>query len=122
VAQRHAVLTSDSPIFHSGEVEVDLTARTVKRRGREVRLTVTEYSLLRLFVRHAGKVLTHHHILREVWGESYLEQTHYLRVYIVHLREKLESNPSQPRLILTEPGIGYRLVEEGLGGGNVPES
>ena len=67
--------------------------------------------MLRLFIQHAGKILTHRHILREVWGPNALEQTHYLRVYIAHLREKLEIEPSKPRLILTEPGVGYRLVE-----------
>ena len=84
----------------------------MKLKDQEVRLTATEYSLLRLFVQHAGKVLTHRQILREVWGPNAVEQTHYLRVYIAHLREKLEAEPSNPRLILTEPGVGYRLVEE----------
>jgi len=66
-----------------------------------------------LFVQHAGKVLTHRLILKEVWGPTYVEQTHYLRVYIAHLREKLENDPSKPRLITTEPGVGYRLIMEG---------
>lgn len=91
---------------------MDLTARVVKRKGQEVKLTATEYSLLRLFVQYAGKVLTHRHILKEVWGPNYTEQTHYLRVYIAHLREKLEIDPSNPRLIITEPGVGYRLLVE----------
>jgi two-component system KDP operon response regulator KdpE len=82
----------------------------VKRKGEEVKLTATEYSLLRLFVQHAGKVLTHRQILREVWGPNYVEQTHYLRVYLAHLREKLEANPAQPELLITEPGVGYRLT------------
>jgi two-component system KDP operon response regulator KdpE len=112
VAQRHATPTDEVPLFRSGDLEVDLIARTVKRGGREVKLTATEYSLLRLLVRHAGKVLTHRQILQEVWGPRYLEQTHYLRVYIAHLREKLELDPSKPRLIGTEPGIGYRLLPE----------
>jgi two-component system KDP operon response regulator KdpE len=90
---------------------VDLTARVVKVDEREVKLTATEYALLRLFVQHAGKVLTHQQILREVWGPNYITQTHYLRVYMAHLREKLEVEPSKPSLLLTEPGIGYRLVE-----------
>jgi DNA-binding response OmpR family regulator len=72
----------------------------------------TEYALLRSFVQHAGKVLTHRQILREVWGPNAVEQTHYLRVYIAHLREKLESEPARPRLIVTEPGVGYRLLEQ----------
>jgi two-component system KDP operon response regulator KdpE len=112
LAQRHATPAPETALFRFGDLEVDLTARTVKRGGREVKLTATEYSLLRLLVRHAGKVLTHRQILQEVWGPSYLEQTHYLRVYIAHLREKLEADPSKPRLISTEPGIGYRLLTD----------
>ena len=111
VAMRHGQSPSDSAIFHSGHLEVDLAARTVKVGGRVVRLTATEYALLRLFVQHAGKVLTHQQILREVWGPNYITQTHYLRVYVAHLREKLEVEPSKPSLLLTEPGIGYRLME-----------
>jgi two-component system, OmpR family, KDP operon response regulator KdpE len=84
----------------------------VRLRGQEVRLTATEYSLLRLFIQHAGKVLTHRQILREVWGPNAQEQTHYLRVYIAHLREKLEAEPAKPHLIITEPGVGYRLLED----------
>jgi two-component system KDP operon response regulator KdpE len=112
VAQRHATPSPGITVFRTGELEVDLTARVVKLRGKEVRLTATEYSLLRLFVQHAGKVLTHRQILREVWGPNYVEQTHYLRVYLAHLREKLETIPSQPTLLLTEPGVGYRLIEK----------
>ncbi len=112
VAQRHAQPGAQVRYFRTGQLEVDLAARVVKLRDQEVRLTATEYSLLRLFIQHAGKVLTHRHILREVWGPNALEQTHYLRVYVAHLREKLELEPSKPRLILTEPGVGYRLVEE----------
>jgi two-component system, OmpR family, KDP operon response regulator KdpE len=112
VAQRHAAPSSETTIFRSGQLEVDLAARVVKLMGKEVRLTATEYSLLRLFVRHAGKVLTHRQILTEVWGPNYVEQTHYLRVYLAHLREKLEANPAQPELLVTEPGVGYRLVSK----------
>ncbi len=110
VAQRHATPAPELSVFHAGKLEVDLTARLVKLDGKEVRLTATEYALLRLLIRHAGKVLTHRQILREVWGPNYEEQTHYLRVYIAHLREKLESDPAKPRLICTEPGVGYRLI------------
>jgi two-component system KDP operon response regulator KdpE len=110
VAHRHALPSAESPLFRSGSLEVDLTARVVRLNAREVKLTATEYSLLRLFVRHAGKVLTHRQILKEVWGPNYVEQTHYLRVYVAHLREKLESDAAQPRLIITEPGVGYRLM------------
>jgi two-component system KDP operon response regulator KdpE len=112
VAQRHAIPSPALTIFRSGPLEMDLAARIVRCKGEEVKLTVTEYSLLRLFVMHAGKVLTHRQILSEVWGPNYVEQTHYLRVYIAHLREKLEAEPAKPQLILTEPGVGYRLVED----------
>ena len=112
VAQRHVMPSGESPLFHTGDLEVDLTARVVRLKGREVKLTGTEYSLLRLFVQHSGKVLTHGQILKEVWGPNYIEHTHYLRVYIAHLREKLEADPAKPRLIVTESGVGYRLVTE----------
>jgi two-component system KDP operon response regulator KdpE len=110
VAQRHAQPTQGDATFRSGDLEVDLTARVVRLKGKEVKLTATEYSLLRLFVQRAGKVMTHRQILREVWGPNYGEQTHYLRVYMAHLREKLEAEPSKPTLLLTEPGVGYRLL------------
>jgi two-component system KDP operon response regulator KdpE len=111
VAQRHALPAAENSVFRSGDLEVDLSARVVKLGGQEVKLTATEYSLLRLFVQHAGKVLTQRQILREVWGPNAVEQTHYLRVYMAHLREKLERDPSKPRLFVTEPGVGYRLME-----------
>ncbi|EEF57137.1 response regulator [Pedosphaera parvula] len=110
VALRHSQSAPDDALFKSGPLEVDLVARQVKVNGKPVKLTATEYSLLQLFVRHAGKVLTHRQILKEVWGPNYLEQTHYLRVYMTHLREKIEATPSQPKLLLTESGVGYRLV------------
>lgn len=112
VAQRHAQPGAEMTVFRAGQLEVDLAARVVRLKDQEVRLTATEYSLLRLFVQHAGKVLTHRHILREVWGPNAVEQTHYLRVYIAHLREKLEADPAAPRLIVTEPGVGYRFIQE----------
>ncbi len=110
VALRHSQPREEEAIFRSGDLEVDLIARTVRVKGEEVKLTATEYALLHLFVKHAGKILTQKQIMREVWGPNYLEQTHYLRVYMKHLREKLEEKPSQPRLFITEPGVGYRLV------------
>jgi two-component system, OmpR family, KDP operon response regulator KdpE len=112
VAQRHHAPASEMTVYLSGRLEVDLVGRVVKLEGRDIRLTNTEYSLLRLLVLHAGKVLTHHQILREVWGPNYVDQTHYLRVYMAHLREKLEKDPAKPRLIRTESGVGYRLMEE----------
>jgi two-component system, OmpR family, KDP operon response regulator KdpE len=112
VARRRAQPAPETTIFRSGSLELDLTSRIVKRNGQEVKLTATEYALLRLLVHHAGKVLTHRQILREVWGPNATEQTHYLRVYMAHLREKLETDPAQPELFLTEAGVGYRLVEK----------
>lgn len=111
-ALRHVQPQGAEAVFHAGGLEVDLAARVVKLKGKEIKLTATEYSLLRLFAMHAGKVLTHRQILREVWGPTCVEQTHYLRVYIAHLREKLEIEPARPRLIVTEPGVGYRLLVE----------
>jgi two-component system KDP operon response regulator KdpE len=110
VAQRHAKPTADQAVFKMAQLEVDLPARLVKVNGQPVKLTATEYALLQLFVKHAGKVLTHRQILKEVWGPTYTEQTHYLRVYMTHLREKIEANPSEPELLITESGIGYRLA------------
>ena len=109
-ARRHAdKARAEEPVFQSGELVVDLVARRVTRKGQPVKLTATEYALLRLFIQHAGKVLTHRQILREVWGPTHEAHTHYLRVYLAHLREKLEKNPASPALLLTESGVGYRL-------------
>lgn len=110
VALRHAQPSDDQAVFRCGDLEVDLVARLVMVKGQQVRLTVTEYSLLRLLVRHAGKVLTHRQILKEVWGQNAVEQMHYLRVYMARLREKLEPLPSRPSFLITEPGVGYRFV------------
>jgi two-component system, OmpR family, KDP operon response regulator KdpE len=98
-------------VFRKDDLEVDLSTRIVRKKGREVKLTPTEYALLRFLVFHAGKVLTHRQLLTEVWGPNAIEQTQYLRVHIAHLREKLEDNAAQPKLILTEPAVGYRMVE-----------
>jgi two-component system KDP operon response regulator KdpE len=110
VLQRHPQPSAKAQIFRSGDLQVDLTTRTVTSGNRIIRLTATEYSLLHLFVQHAGKVLTHGHILREVWGAREAEDTGPLRVYITYLREKLEAKPAKPELLVTEPGVGYRLV------------
>jgi two-component system KDP operon response regulator KdpE len=117
VALRHSAKHSEEPIFRSGQLVVDLADRIVTLAGKEISLTATEYNLLRLLVRHAGKVLTHRFLLREIWGPNAEHQSHYLRVYIARLREKLETNPSQPTLLLTEAGIGYRLMEGATAGG-----
>jgi two-component system KDP operon response regulator KdpE len=111
VALRHAVPEAAPPVFRTGRLVVDLATRHVTLDGHEVSLTATEYSLLRLFVRHAGRILTHRQILREVWGPAAETQTHYLRVYVARLREKLEAGSCLSELILTEPGVGYRLAE-----------
>jgi two-component system KDP operon response regulator KdpE len=111
-ARRRSQPVADNAVFHSGSLQVDLSSRLVTLKGREIKLTPTEYSLLRLLVRNAGKVVTHRQILKEVWGPTYGEQTHYLRVYMAHLREKLEDDPSRPELLLTEPGVGYRMKAE----------
>ena len=108
-AQRKTRPEEETSRFKSGDLIVDLTARVVTRAGREVKLTATEYALLRLFVRHAGRVLTHRQILREIWGPKSEEHRQYLRVYVTHLRQKIERDPAAPELVKTEPGIGYRL-------------
>lgn len=109
VALRHARPQPEMQVFTSGSLRVDLTNRVVTVRGEQVKLTPTEYALLRLMIQHAGKVLTHTQILRAVWGAEYVEETHYLRVYFAQLRQKLEDDPSLPRILVTEPGVGYRL-------------
>ena len=100
---------TDEPVFRSGGLTVDLARREVSVDGRNVRLTPTEYDVLRTLVTHAGKVVTHQHLLREVWGPADVDETHYVRVYVGQLRQKIEADPAQPRYILTEPGVGYRL-------------
>ncbi len=110
VALRHAAKTeSGEAELTLGELKVDLGRRQVTLGGEEVHLTPIEYRLLTTLVKHAGRVLTHRQLLREVWGPNASEQTHYLRVYMGQLRHKLEQDPSRPRYLLTEPGVGYRL-------------
>jgi two-component system KDP operon response regulator KdpE len=108
--QRKTRPKEETSVFENGDLIVDLTARTVTRGGHEVKLTATEYALLRLFVRHPGRVLTHRYILREIWGPKSEEHRQYLRVYVTHLRQKIERDPTNPSLIRTEPGIGYRFA------------
>jgi two-component system KDP operon response regulator KdpE len=110
VAQRHFQPVENRTTFRSGQLLVDLATRTVKLGDRKIKLTATEYALLHIFVTHAGKVLTHGHLLREIWGEKDAKRMGYLRVYMAFLREKLEANPAEPELLITEPGVGYRLV------------
>lgn len=109
-ALRHRLLEQgERPIFHLKALEVDLVRRTVTRHGERIRLTPKEYELLRHLIMHAGKVLTHKHLLREVWGPAHVEDNDYLRSYIRMLRNKIEDDPARPELVLTEPGVGYRL-------------
>ena len=115
VALRHAARAAggpDEPVFTSGELRVDLEHRQVFVGERDVHLTPTEYKLLVSLVRHAGKVLTHRQLMKEVWGANTVTQTPALRVHMTQLRHKLERDPAQPRHLLTEPGVGYRLKAE----------
>jgi len=115
VALRHTAGAShegEEAAFKVGDLEVDQLRRHVTMRGAEVKLTPIEYKLLTTLVRHAGKVVTHQQLLREVWGPSHDDQSHYVRVYMAHLRHKLEAEPARPRYLLTEPGVGYRLAVE----------
>jgi two-component system, OmpR family, KDP operon response regulator KdpE len=109
VAIRHHAPQEAQELFVSGRLTVDLLDRVVKVAGETVKLTPTEYGLVRIFVQHAGRILTHRQILHEVWGPNADEETNYLRVYITGLRKKIEENPQMPSLIITEPGVGYRL-------------
>lgn len=111
VALRHAQTSGEAPepIFISGPLRVDLTSRQVFVRGSELKLTPIEYKLLALLVKHAGLVLTHKLLLHEVWGPAYDTETQYLRVYMTQLRHKIEAEPAKPQLLITEPGVGYRL-------------
>ena len=106
---RRAARTTGEPVFVSGSLKVDLERRVVTLSEREVQLTPHEYELLRIFITHAGKVLTHRHLLREVWGAEYGDELHMLHVNISNLRRKIEPNPARPQFIITEPGVGYRL-------------
>ncbi len=113
VALRHARAgVAEEPVFAVGDLRVDMAARRVFIAAEEVHLTPTEYKLLTTLVRDAGKVLTHRQLLNEVWGPNAVEHTHYLRVYMTQLRHKLERDPTRPRYLQTEPGVGYRLKVE----------
>ena len=105
-----AAAADSDPVFRFGEVAVDRQARLVRRNGAELRLTPIEYRLLSVLMANAGRVLTHRQLLREVWGPSHAEQSHYLRIYMGHLRQKLEIDPTQPQHLLTETAVGYRLL------------
>jgi two-component system KDP operon response regulator KdpE len=115
VAQRHAARSSAEsrePVFEAAGLHVDLARREVRLDGQDVHLTPLEYKLLSTLVRHAGKVITHRQLLKEVWGPSAVEETQYLRVYMAQLRHKIERDPTRPVLLVTETGVGYRLRAE----------
>ncbi|HLQ44943.1 MAG TPA: response regulator [Planctomycetaceae bacterium] len=117
VALRHATRLSggteaESATFTQGDLRVDLAARHVFVQEQEVHLTPIEYKLLTTLIRHAGRVLTHSFLLNEVWGPDHVRESHYLRVFMAHLRRKIEANPAQPRYLLTEQGVGYRFAEQ----------
>ena len=109
--RRSAGTTTAAPVFTAGDLEVDLSTRVARRRGQIVKLTRTEYELLAYLVSNCGKVLTHRELLHNVWGPEYGEEREYVRVFIGQLRRKIEDDPSNPRFIVTEPGIGYRFVK-----------
>ena len=112
VALRHSALPpgmAGPAVFNAGELRVDLLRRQVFRGDEEIHLTPTEYKLLAALIRQAGRVVTHRQLLEDVWGANYVDQSHYLRVYMAQLRHKLERDPTRPRLLSTEPGLGYRL-------------
>jgi two-component system KDP operon response regulator KdpE len=100
------------PIVSVGDLEIDLAGRSVRRDSSEVHLTPIEFDLLRVLATHRGKLVTHNQLLQEVWGPGYDGETAYLRVHFAHMRSKLEPEPSQPRYLITEPGVGYRLREQ----------
>jgi two-component system, OmpR family, KDP operon response regulator KdpE len=100
------------PTIDLGGLVIDLAARTVARNGEEIHLTPIEFGLLRVLALHRGKLVTHRQLLRDVWGPAYEDETHYLRVHVAHIRSKIEREPSRPRHLITEPGIGYRLRDE----------
>ena len=108
--QRRVPGGEETAYFQTGHLAIDFNTRTVTVKGQEVKLTATEYALLRVLARNAGKVVTHQHLLREVWGPNAAEQSQYLRVYMNHLRKKIEAPQGERKLLRTESGIGYRLV------------
>ena len=112
VALRHAGPATTDAVFRAGDLEVDLEKRLVRVRGAAVHLTPIEFRLLAQLVKHAGKVLTHRHLLLEVWGPSHRDDSHYLRIYMAQLRQKLEADPARPRWLQTEVGVGYRFVDD----------
>ena len=111
VGMRHQGNLKDEPVIQIADLWIDLSRRQVKVAGTEIHLTPTEYDLLKILVAHAGKVVTHRHMLTSIWGNNGQEYAQYLRIYISQLRKKIERDPNQPKYILTEPGVGYRLAD-----------
>ena len=109
--RHHMQRKAETPVLEVGDLKIDSVRHQVSRAGEEVKLTPKEFELLSFLARHAGKVLTHKQILTAVWGPAHTEDTQYLRVYIGHIRQKVEQNPDDPKIITTEPGIGYRIAE-----------
>lgn len=109
-AMRGNINEESDPVIDCGSFQIDLAARLAKRNGKIIKLTTTEYALLALFAKNEGKVLTHHYLLREVWGPGYINQSQYLRVFIAQLRKKIEHDANRPEYITTESGVGYRFV------------
>ena len=112
VSLRRSSHTEDEPVIFCGDLAIDLAQRRVTLDSREIKLTPTEYDLLKVLAQNAGKVMTHRQLLKIVWGAPYTEDAHYIRVYIGQLRRKIEDNPTQPKYIVTESGVGYRLVSK----------
>jgi two-component system KDP operon response regulator KdpE len=110
--RRAAGATSAAPVFTAGDLSVNFDRREVSLDGQPVKLTPTEYDLLKYMIEHAGKVLTHRKLLQEVWGQAYVDQAQYLRVFVGQLRKKIEKHPGRPRFILTDPGVGYRFCAD----------
>ena len=110
VALRHAITAENAPIITCGDLVIDFVGRHVMRGDKEIKLTPTEYEILKVLAQNIGKVLTHKYLLKTVWGTAYNEDTHYIRIYIGQLRRKVEINPAQPKYIITESGVGYRLM------------
>ncbi|MDI3328524.1 MAG: response regulator transcription factor [Alicyclobacillaceae bacterium] len=117
VALRHAAKGPEEPVITVGPLTIDVGQRRVTLEGRPVKLTPTEYELLKTLASHRGKVMTHRQLLRAVWGPAYEQDIHSLRVYIAQLRRKIERDPARPALIVTEPGVGYRMMAPWDGGG-----
>lgn len=109
-ALRNNIQEEAETILHFGNLHIDLTARTVMKNNELLKLTSTEYNLLALLVKNEGKVLTHHYLLRAIWGPGYINQSQYLRVFIAQIRKKIEDDPNRPTFLLTESGFGYRFL------------